>query len=67
MRVDDETKKRTHFRWARIAVTAAPAKIPASVKVVMGGWLFELPLWVEKGRKWCFNLFLGGQGRGWRT
>lgn len=62
--VDDETKKRTHFCWARIAVTAAPAKIPASVKVAMGGWLFELPLWVEKGPKVVFQLVFRWTGEG---
>ncbi|KAI8572483.1 hypothetical protein RHMOL_Rhmol01G0202700 [Rhododendron molle] len=40
---------------------ATPAKIPASVKVAMGDWLFELPLWVEKGPKVVFQLFLGGR------
>ncbi|KAG5556986.1 hypothetical protein RHGRI_007290 [Rhododendron griersonianum] len=49
VRVDDNTRRRDNLRWARIAIRVAPEMIPAKVKVAMGGWVFDLPLWVEKG------------------
>ncbi|KAH7860486.1 hypothetical protein Vadar_013942 [Vaccinium darrowii] len=66
LRVDDDTMQKKHLRWARIAVRAVPAKIPLTVKIAMGGWVFELPVWVEMGPKVVFQpnleLFEGGNG-----
>lgn len=47
--VDVDTRQRKNLQWARITVRAAPEKIPAKVKVAMGGWVFDLPVWIEKG------------------
>lgn len=49
LHVDDETSQITHLKWARIAVQASPVTIPATVKIAVGGWQYEVPLWVEKG------------------
>ncbi|KAG5540961.1 hypothetical protein RHGRI_020999 [Rhododendron griersonianum] len=66
LRVDEETSMRLHLRWARIAVRAVPELIPRSVKVAVGGWTYELPLWVENGPTVVFNHSLelekGGDG-----
>ncbi|KAG5531627.1 hypothetical protein RHGRI_026296 [Rhododendron griersonianum] len=48
-------RQRTHLWWARIAVRAPPENIPATVKIAMGSWLFEVTLWVEKGPKVVFQ------------
>lgn len=53
--MDEETSQRLHLHWARIAIRAAPEMIPASVKVAMGGWVYELPLWVENGLRVVFS------------
>ncbi|KAG5563761.1 hypothetical protein RHGRI_000082 [Rhododendron griersonianum] len=45
MHVDEDTRLRAHFQWARFAVRA----VPATVKIALGGWIYEVPLWVEKG------------------
>lgn len=60
VRVADETGHRLHFRWARIAIWNVPDKIPVRVKVAVGGWLFELPLWVEKGPLVVFQPVMEG-------
>ncbi|KAG5544106.1 hypothetical protein RHGRI_016751 [Rhododendron griersonianum] len=43
----------------RIAVRAPPENIPATVKIAMGSWLFEVTLWVEKGPEVLFQPSLG--------
>ncbi|KAG5528718.1 hypothetical protein RHGRI_029397 [Rhododendron griersonianum] len=53
--VDVDMRRRINLHWARIAVRAAPEKIPAKVKVAMGGWVFDLRVWVEKGRLVVFQ------------
>ncbi|KAF7130644.1 hypothetical protein RHSIM_Rhsim10G0065700 [Rhododendron simsii] len=66
VRVDDRMRRRDNLRWARIAVRAAPEMVPAKVKVMMGGWVFDLPLWVERGPIVVFqpalNVDKGGGG-----
>ncbi|KAG5544182.1 hypothetical protein RHGRI_016810 [Rhododendron griersonianum] len=57
--VDEDTRQQAHLRWARIAVWAPPENIPATVKIAMGSWLFEVTLWVEKGPEVLFQPSLG--------
>lgn len=53
--MDEETRLRSHLRWARIVVRASLENIPSTVKIAMGGWTFEVPLWVEKGPRVVFQ------------
>lgn len=67
LHVDEDTRQRAHFRWARFAVRAIPALIPATVKIALGGWIYEVPLWVEKGPRVIFQsdvVFERGGGGG---
>lgn len=54
--VDEETRERKHLRWARIAILAVPAKIPASVKILASGEDSANHCGQRRGREWYFNL-----------
>uniref|UniRef100_K4CQ35 DUF4283 domain-containing protein n=1 Tax=Solanum lycopersicum TaxID=4081 RepID=K4CQ35_SOLLC len=42
--VDEDTKNRSHFLWARICVKNSVMKFPASLNFEFAGWLFDLAL-----------------------
>ncbi|KAH0653049.1 hypothetical protein KY289_030727 [Solanum tuberosum] len=42
--VDEDTKERTHFFWARVCVRNSGNQIPASLNFDLQGWKFELSI-----------------------
>ncbi|KAA8533983.1 hypothetical protein F0562_031500 [Nyssa sinensis] len=61
--VDEATAGRAHLRWARILVRAAFGSIPATVKISLGSWRCEVPIWVGWGPQIAKNVVAGGENR----